>query len=42
MRDDNVVGKGVTTLEDLGIMPRDLEALLPLCFGQKPGTEDDP
>ncbi len=41
MRDDNVVGKGVVTLEDLGIMPRDLEALLPLCFGRKPGTEDD-
>jgi NADH dehydrogenase len=42
MGDDNVVGNGVTTLEDLGIMPRDLEALLPLCFGQEPGTEDDP
>jgi NADH dehydrogenase len=41
MRDDNVVGKGVATLDDLGIMPGNLETLLPLCFGQEPGTEDD-
>ncbi len=40
MRDDNIVGKDVVTLEDLGITPRDLKALLPLCFGQEPGAED--
>jgi NADH dehydrogenase len=40
-RDDNVVGKGVASLDDLGIMPRNLETLLPLCFSQEPGTEDD-
>ena len=34
MRDDNVVGKQVTTFEDLGITPRSLEALLPLCLGE--------
>jgi NADH dehydrogenase len=38
MRDDNVVGEGAMTLEDLGITPNELEALLPLCFGQGPGA----
>ena len=42
MRDDNVVGEDVVTFEDLGITPRDLEALLPLCFGRETCTKDDP
>ncbi len=42
MRDDNVVGEDVVTFEDLGITPRDLEALLPLCFGRQTCTKDDP
>lgn len=33
MGDDNVVGEDVMTFADLGIAPRDLEALLPLCVG---------
>ncbi len=40
MRDDNVVGEGVVTLADLGITPRDLETLLPLCFGAESSAED--
>ena len=42
MHDDNVVGEDVVTFEDLGITPRDLEELLPLCFGREPGAQDDP
>ncbi len=42
MRDDNVVGAGVLTLEDLGITPRDLVAMLPVCFDQAPETADQP
>lgn len=41
MRDDNVVGEGVVTFDDLGIAPRDLEALLPLCFGRATCTTED-
>lgn len=33
MDDDNVVGERVMTFADLGIVPRDLEALLPRCLG---------
>lgn len=31
--EDNVVGDGVATMADLNIVPEDLEAVLPLCFG---------
>ena len=42
MRDDNVVGEGIVTLDDLGITPRDLEAVLPSCFGQESCTKGNP
>lgn len=32
MRDDNVVGEGSVTLQDLAITPGNLESLLPLCL----------
>ena len=35
MRTDNVVGRSVATFDDLGITPRDLEMLLPLCLASK-------
>lgn len=38
MRNDNVVGEGVVTLEDLGITARSIEAMLPVCFRQSPGA----
>ena len=42
MRDDNVVGEGVMGFDDLGIAPRDLEPLLPLCLDGGTDTRDGP
>ncbi len=33
MRDDNLVGEGVVTLQDLGASVHDLDAMLPQCLG---------
>lgn len=40
MRDDNIVGEDVVTFEELGITPRNLEALLGRCFGQLSSAEE--
>lgn len=38
MRDDNIVGEGVETFDDLDMPPRSLERLLPVCLHQGPAA----